>query len=166
VEGGPIVVEEEEDLELDDDHKAKPKYCHNARRYELSEVDPARFDWEGLYLDYATLFDWGWKNQMGEPMQKISSTAPVSQNRLANFCIRQAFHDSASVVDSYVMEDEEMAAFYGRNFGAIIDDLIDPAQDGYHIFNMDKVAKYGFIDNQDGVLMMKSSAADGSTLIR
>jgi hypothetical protein len=161
----------EEQMELPEEYAPKGKYCFNARHYPLSEMDPKAFDYEGLYKDYERIFDWGWANQMGYPMQAYSSSSGMTQNRIANFCIRQAFHDAASVEDpnTYALGSVERQ-FYFKNFGHQVDECLEWKEDGYHVWNGQQPSAFRppcskVLSEYGNHEFLISSSQDGSTLL-
>ncbi|CAM9343340.1 unnamed protein product, partial [Chrysoparadoxa australica] len=78
----------------------KAKYCFttDARHYPYSAENAPVVDLESLYNDWVTIFDWGFENEMGPPMQGFSGTNPlIPRNRIPGFCIRGVFHDSGTM---------------------------------------------------------------------
>jgi hypothetical protein len=67
----------------------KNAVCFN----EPYETDFSSIDQWGLYEDYVRMFDWGFANNMGPPLQALSST--VTNNRFPGMMLRMCFHDNA-----------------------------------------------------------------------
>jgi hypothetical protein len=95
------------DQEFDPLEKA---VCFN----EPYKTDFGSIDQVELYKDYARIFDWGFANSMGAPLQG-ESPAGVTKNRLPGMMLRMCFHDNAintdlphfqDYIDNYVAVDD------------------------------------------------------------
>lgn len=52
----------------------------------------------GLYKDFVRIFEWGFENKMGEPLQSVSEgNNNVSNNRFPGMYLRMCFHDNTVV---------------------------------------------------------------------
>ena len=59
-------------------------------------VPPGRIDQKSLYDDYVKIFDWGFANKMGAPLQSKSLlNNHVTNNRFPGMFLRMCFHDNS-----------------------------------------------------------------------
>jgi hypothetical protein len=71
----------------------------NAKCLDEAYTVPSGIDPAELYADYRKIFDWGFSNTMGSPLQSVSvGNNGITNNRFPGMFLRMCFHDNS--VDS------------------------------------------------------------------
>jgi len=109
--------------------------------------------WE-LYKDYARIFNWGFRNEMGPPLEALSAPG-IPDNRLPGMFLRMCFHDNAinqeqpqfqDYIDGFIQYDEKGWARwtgpsqYLRTSGADASVLVSSVERFHPNQNYDKTA--------------------------
>jgi len=86
----------------EDNPSVEPRYSPLDDAYCFNEkYQPEALDLDGMvnmYRDFVKIFQWGFKNQMGSPLQSVSDdNNNVSNNRFPGMYLRMCFHDNTVV---------------------------------------------------------------------
>jgi Peroxidase len=99
----------DDNIEQEFDPLEKHAVCFN----EPYKTDFSAINQWKLYEDYVRMFDWGFANNMGSPLQALSSN--VTNNRFPGMMLRMCFHDNAihpdlpdfqDYIDGFIEEDK------------------------------------------------------------
>jgi hypothetical protein len=81
----------DDNIEQEYEPTDKAKCFNEAYTTDFTKIDQAQ-----LYEDYEKIFEWGFRNEMGPPLQSVSEeNNDVTNNRFPGMFLRMCFHDNS-----------------------------------------------------------------------